>query len=56
MGVTQEKLAERLSKPQSFVSKVERCERRLDIIEFCSFAEALSVAPDRLLAKLLDQI
>lgn len=55
-GITQEQLAARLSKPQSFVSKVERCERRLDVIEFCSFAEALHIPPDRLLAKLLDGI
>jgi transcriptional regulator with XRE-family HTH domain len=55
-GVTQEQLAKRLSKPQSFVSKVERCERRLDIIEFCLFAEALEFPPDCLLAKLLSDL
>ena len=37
-GVTQVELAERLGKPQSFVSKVERGERRLDVIEFCEVA------------------
>ncbi|WP_460145653.1 helix-turn-helix domain-containing protein [Pseudomonas sp. S2_A02] len=33
-GLTQTMLSERLSKPQSFVSKYERGERRLDVIEF----------------------
>ena len=32
-GVTQVVLAARLSKPQSFVSKIERGERRVDVLE-----------------------
>lgn len=48
-GVTQVELAERLGKPQSFVSKVERGERRLDVIEFCQVAEALECDPADLL-------
>ena len=48
-GITQVELAERLGKPQSFVSKVERGERRLDVIEFCQLAEALGYQPSELL-------
>lgn len=48
-GVTQVQLAERLGRPQSFVSKVERGERRLDVIEFCQVAEALGNDPATLL-------
>ncbi|NKC10787.1 MAG: helix-turn-helix domain-containing protein [Gammaproteobacteria bacterium] len=40
-GITQQYLAERLNKPQSFVSKFESGERRLDLIEFLNVAEAL---------------
>ncbi|MFN9438264.1 MAG: helix-turn-helix domain-containing protein [Brevundimonas sp.] len=47
--VTQVELAERLGKPQSFVSKVERGERRLDVIEFCQVAEALGRDPAEML-------
>ena len=50
-GITQVELAERLGKPQSFVSKVERGERRLDVIEFCQVAEALGENPATLLDK-----
>ena len=50
-GVTQDELAEKLGKPQSFVSKVERGERRLDVIEFCLVAEALGHNPAELLAR-----
>lgn len=48
-NVTQAELAARLGKPQSFVSKVERGERRLDVIEFCQVAEALGRDPAKLL-------
>ena len=53
-GVTQAELAARLGKPQSFVSKVERGERRLDVIEFCQVAEALGVDPAKLLSSFRD--
>jgi len=54
-GVTQVDLAKRLSRPQSFVSKFERGERRLDVIEFLDIAEALSIDPYAFLAKLAKQ-
>jgi transcriptional regulator with XRE-family HTH domain len=38
-GLTQAQVAKRLGKPQSFVSKVELGERRLDPIELRRFAE-----------------
>lgn len=54
-GLTQVELAERLGKPQSFVSKVERGERRLDVIEFCQVAEALGHDPAKLLQEFFAQ-
>lgn len=44
-GLTQVEVAARLGKPQSYVSKYERGERRLDIIEFSDVANALGVDP-----------
>lgn len=38
-------LAERLDVPHSFVGKVEQGERRLDVIEFIQYCEALEVSP-----------
>ncbi len=49
-GLTQVALAKTLGRPQSFISKVERGERRLDVIEFLEVARALKVDPARLLA------
>lgn len=44
-GLTQVQLADLLSRPQSFVSKVERGERRLDVIEFFEVAEKVGFDP-----------
>lgn len=43
-GLTQVQVAERLDVPQSFVSKYESGERRLDVIELYHVAEALGQA------------
>lgn len=53
-GVTQQQLADRLSKPQSFVAKYEKAERRLDVIEFVDIAMALQLNPALLLQNLSD--
>jgi transcriptional regulator with XRE-family HTH domain len=50
-GLTQVELSSRLKRPQSFVSKYERCERRLDVLEFGEVAIALGIDPVRLLGK-----
>lgn len=42
-GLTQQQLAERLGKPQSFVAKYEVGERRIDVIEFLAITRALDV-------------
>jgi transcriptional regulator with XRE-family HTH domain len=50
-GLTQAELSELLDRPQSFVSKYERGERRLDVIEFGEVARALNVDPVFLIEK-----
>ncbi|MCX7112978.1 MAG: helix-turn-helix transcriptional regulator [Proteobacteria bacterium] len=50
--VTQQELANRLGKPQSFVSKYENRERRLDVVEFLQIARTLEVNPSDLLKKM----
>lgn len=45
VGLTQIDVANRLRKPQSYVSKYERGERRLDIVEFFDVAQALGIDP-----------
>jgi transcriptional regulator with XRE-family HTH domain len=40
-GVTQVELAKRLRRPQSYVSKYERGERRLDVLELIEVCRAL---------------
>ena len=52
-GLTQQELAKRLHKPQSFVAKYEGGERRIDVVEFVTICRALEVDPIRLLKALL---
>lgn len=47
-GLSQFELAARLGKPQQFVSRVERRERRLDVVEFYVYARALGADPREL--------
>lgn len=46
-GLTQQQLAARLGRPQSFVAKYEGGERRIDVIEFLEIARALDFDPAR---------
>lgn len=48
-GLAQAQVAKKLSKPQSFVAKYERGERRLDVIEFLDICRALSVRYEQIL-------
>ena len=43
--ILQTELARRLGKPQSFVSKFESRERRLDISEFVAICRAMGISP-----------
>ena len=45
LGMSQQVLADRLKRPQSFVAKVEGYERRLDVAEFIQVCRALGVEP-----------
>ncbi len=44
-GLTQQDVADRLGRPQSFVAKVEGCERRLDVVEFLHLCRAIGADP-----------
>jgi len=38
-GLTQVEVAKKLKKPQSFISKCEACERRIDLLELINLAK-----------------
>ena len=50
--LTQADVATKLRKPQSFVSKYEQGERRLDVVEFLHIAKAIGFDPTVLLRRL----
>ena len=46
-GLTQLEVAQRLGRPQSYLSKVETCERRVDLIELMQLCRAIGTTlPD----------
>jgi transcriptional regulator with XRE-family HTH domain len=51
-GLTQVEVAVLLDKPQSFVSKYESGERRLDVIEFLEVCKALKINPTTIIQQL----
>ena len=51
-GLTQQDVAGRLNKLQSFVSKYERGERRLDVVEFVAICRVLEVDPSRIVREI----
>jgi transcriptional regulator with XRE-family HTH domain len=51
-GLTQDDLARRLKKPQSFVAKYEGGERRLDVVEFLAITRAIGTDPLRIVKAL----
>lgn len=51
-GLTQLQVAERMQRPQSFVSKYERAERHLDVIEFIELCKAVNVSPAQIVEAL----
>lgn len=55
-GLTQVEIAARLGKPQSYVSKYERGERRIDIVEYVDVARAIGIDPVTTLRELIEKI
>ncbi len=55
-NLSQQELAARLDKPQSFVSKYESGERRLDILEILQICKAVGVSLAVFSSRLEDQL
>jgi transcriptional regulator with XRE-family HTH domain len=55
-NVTQQELATRLGKPQSFVSEYERGQRRVDVVELLVISRALGTDPLDLFGEIEKQL
>jgi transcriptional regulator with XRE-family HTH domain len=53
-GLLQQDVAERLERPQSYVSKIENGDRRLDMIELIDLLAALEADPHEFLDQILE--
>jgi len=45
-GFSMRELASLIGQPHSFIGKVETMERRLDILEYVTYCEALNISPE----------
>lgn len=44
LGISQIEVGRRLGKPQSYISKIESCERRIDLIEALRLCDVLGIS------------
>jgi ribosome-binding protein aMBF1 (putative translation factor) len=51
-GLSQQEVADRLGRPQTYVSKCERGTRRMDVVEFLEMAYVIDVDPVAFVKKL----
>jgi predicted transcriptional regulator len=51
-GLTQSELAKMVGRYQSFIADLERGERRLDVVEFLDFSDALRFDPAMAIRKI----
>ena len=51
-NMTQQELAQKLRRPQSYVAKVEGGERRLDVVELLAIAGAVGFDPIKVVRQL----
>ncbi len=55
-GITQQELAQRLGKPQSFVSSYERGQRRIDLLELSRIADEIGADPAKICVEILGKL
>lgn len=55
-GLTQAELAARIGKDQSFVSIIERGQRRVDVLEFVALARSMEADPSQLFERVTSRL
>lgn len=55
-GITQDEIATKMKVDQSRISKFERGERRLDILDFVRYCQAVGIEPGAMLTELSGSI
>lgn len=55
-GMTQAELARKVEKDQTFISIIERGQRRVDVLEFVALARAMGADPKQLFTEVLKRL
>jgi transcriptional regulator with XRE-family HTH domain len=56
LGMSQTELAEKYGEDQSFISRIERMQRRLDIYEYTVFCRILRIVPGEILQAIWEKL
>lgn len=51
-GITQKEMAKKIHLRQNVISKIETCERRMDLLEMLSYCKAINVSLDEVVRQL----
>jgi transcriptional regulator with XRE-family HTH domain len=54
-GLTQQSLADKLGRHQSFISKIETGERRMDVVEFLHISRAIGFDPCSVIMQIIEK-
>ena len=55
-GLTQEELGARIGKDQTFISLIERSQRRVDVLELVVLAKALNIEAETLFSRIIKRL
>lgn len=55
-GLTQAQVAKRVGKDQTFISIIERGQRRVDVLEFVALAKAMNADPTKLFGEVMKRL
>lgn len=55
-GLTQAEVGDRVGKDQTFISLIERSQRRVDVLEFIALSRAMGENPEMLFAEIASRV
>lgn len=55
-GLTQAQVAAKLNRSANWLSRVEQCQLKLDLVMFCRLSDILGLRPEKLIRQLAEEL